>query len=316
MKTKEFPLKPSTIETVDMAMYDWLNNQMDLFTTTNKAWKKVPVVWIAGERSFQIKNDRDLRDENGTFILPVMTLNRISMKKDLNKKGIVWAALPEYNDFKGGTIEISKVIQQEKTSNFLAALNKRSTNRLDYPSEPYPENAILLEDGGYILSEEMDFLLSEDEEIAKKRYKDKGQLYYPTKNEKTVYQHISIPIPVYITMNYEIIIKTQFQQQMNELLQPFMTISGGVNRFYISQDGHKYEAFMSSDFNVENTTDNFEQNERIFSSKINIEVLSYLIGQDKNQIKPKIVIRESVVDVKISKERVIFGDIPKIKQTR
>lgn len=317
MTIKEFPLKPSTIETIDMAMYNWLNDTMNLFSVTNKAWRKVPVVWTGAERSFQIKNDRDLRDENGTFILPVITLERTAMTKDPSRKGVIWAALPEIKDIMGGTIEITKQIQQEKTTNFLAALNKRMANRPRYPSEDIPSTALLLENGEFLTSEDFDFLLSEDEEqIARKRDYNKGQLYSPNQKSRTVYRHITIPLPVYISTKYQIVIKTEFQQQMNELLQSLMTFTGGVNRFYANYEGHRFECFMDKEFSQKNTTSDLEFKERQFVTEIGIDVLGYLIGQDKNQNKPKISIRESIVEVKIPKERVIFGNISKIKQTK
>jgi len=43
---------------------------------------------------------------------------------------------------------------------------------------------------------------------------------------------------------------------------------------------------------------------------MSVKVLGYLIGDDKNQNPPKIVYRESFVDIKIGRERVIVGDIP------
>ena len=43
---------------------------------------------------------------------------------------------------------------------------------------------------------------------------------------------------------------------------------------------------------------------------INIEVLGYLIGAGENEDQPIIVKRENAVEFKLSKEKVIFGDIP------
>ena len=37
-------------------------------------------------------------------------------------------------------------------------------------------------------------------------------------------------------------------------------------------------------------------------------MLGYLVGADKNNEQPNIVIRENAVDVKIPRERTIFGD--------
>ena len=71
MSYKEFPLEPSTIENIDLAIYKWLDEQLNLFTNTNNGWKKTPVVWIVGERAFQAKENKELRDDQGTFILPV-----------------------------------------------------------------------------------------------------------------------------------------------------------------------------------------------------------------------------------------------------
>ena len=45
------PFKPSTIETIDFAVYDWVNEKLNAFATTNKGFKKVPVVWVAAELS-------------------------------------------------------------------------------------------------------------------------------------------------------------------------------------------------------------------------------------------------------------------------
>ena len=45
--------------------------------------------------------------------------------------------------------------------------------------------------------------------------------------------------------------------------------------------------------------------------KIDIKVLGYVMGEDKNSEQPKVVIRENAVEVKIPREKVVFGDIPR-----
>ena len=49
----DYIVPPSSLETIDAAVVDYVNKSMDLFSTTNKGWKKVPVLWVAPERSFQ-----------------------------------------------------------------------------------------------------------------------------------------------------------------------------------------------------------------------------------------------------------------------
>jgi hypothetical protein len=114
---KEIPFMPSTLETIDYAIYNWLNDELDLHTTTQDGFEKVPVIWAAAERAFQVKRDKDLRDQDGTLILPLITIERTSVVKDLSRKGTAWANIPPVNDEKGRSITIARRIKQDKTAN-------------------------------------------------------------------------------------------------------------------------------------------------------------------------------------------------------
>mgnify|MGYP003639819959 CR=1 FL=1 len=47
---KEISLMPSTIETIDEAMFVYLSETLNIHSTTNKGWKKVPTIWASAER--------------------------------------------------------------------------------------------------------------------------------------------------------------------------------------------------------------------------------------------------------------------------
>lgn len=265
----ELSYEPSTIENVDMAIYNWLNEKMDLFAQTNKGWNKVPVIWVSGERSWQVKNKLELRDKSNNFIFPVITLERTEIVKDSTKKGKYWGHVDQVNDEKGGSIAIHTVIKQDKTSNFANASAKRLT----------------------------------------------GQPNFKRENKKIVYETKFIPMPVYITMNYVVDIKTEYQQQMNQIIQPFLTFTGGINYFIIENEGHRYEAFVDSNFVQKNNVSELQENERLFNTQINIKVLSHLVGKGYNEERPKIAVRENIVEVKLPREYVIFDeDIDKLKK--
>jgi len=261
---KEIIILPSTLETIDYAMHNWLKDKMDIFSTTNKGWKKVPVMWVSAERAHHIKNNKGIRDEKGSIILPIISLERTSVQKDLSDKGSIFGAIPEVDDARGGTINITRRIQQDKTANFANADSFRKNK----------------------------------------------QNNFPRKNTKIVYQNISIPIPIFINVTYDIYVKAEYQQQLNEILTPFITRTGGVNHFLINHDGHQYESFIQQDFSFENNVSNMGEEERKYESLVQIRVLGYLIGDEKNQEQPKIVIRENAVQVRLGRERVIMGDIP------
>jgi hypothetical protein len=70
------------------------------------------------------------------------------------------------------------------------------------------------------------------------------QKFFPRVNSKIVVEFLSIPIPIYVNLDYKIIVKTEYQQQMNDLTQPFMTRTGQINSFVMKRNGHLYEAFI------------------------------------------------------------------------
>jgi hypothetical protein len=135
-----------------------------------------------------------------------------------------------------------------------------------------------------------------------------GQSNFPRKSEKIVYETMSIPIPVYIEIDYEVKIKTLYQQQMNEMQQPFMTKTLGLNYFLIKNEGHRYECFMDANFNNLHSNAELDGKERVFESSLGVKVLGYLVGGDKNDNQPKIVVRENAVGFRMPKESVVFGD--------
>jgi hypothetical protein len=260
--TSVVTFEPSTIETVDIAMFEWLNEQMDLHTTTNRGFKKVPVIWVSAERAYQSKKNKEMRDKEGALILPLISLERSGFAKDPTNKGVAWANIPPEGDVKGGSFEITKVINQGKTANFANADSKKQT----------------------------------------------GQINFPRKNEKIVYETITIPFPVSINANYVIKLRTEYQQQMNTLLQPFMTRTGNINYFKISNDGHIYEAFIDSDFTSDSNVEDMGEDARMYESQISIRVLAYLVGEGANQEKPTVVRRENAVEIKIPRERTMLDE--------
>ena len=135
-----------------------------------------------------------------------------------------------------------------------------------------------------------------------------GQKTFPYKNNQIVYETITIPMPVYIDVTYKITCRTEYQQQMNQVMQPFITKTGGVNYFVLDRDGHRFEGFMGDDFALESNVAEMGEDQRYYQTTFDIKVLAYLIGAGENQDTPKAVIRENAVDVKILRERVIFGD--------
>ena len=270
---EEIEVSTSTIEDVDFALRNWVDEQ-ELFCTTNKGWRKAPVKWVIGERSFQTKEDSQMRDSSGALILPMITIERTGLVKDLAKKGTVYGNVPPafVSSKLGDTITIARQVNQKKTANFANA-------------------------------------------HAKKKH---GQINFRTRkeNKQVVYQTVTIPIPVYVEATYKVTIRTEYQQQMNELLQPLITRTRGATKIKIKHEDHAYEAFVQGDFAQDNTASALEQNERNFKTTIEIKVLGTLIGDGPNDEQPKIVKRENAVEVRLPRERIVLGDDSDIEDSK
>ena len=135
-----------------------------------------------------------------------------------------------------------------------------------------------------------------------------GQQNYPTNNKKVVYEETYVPIPVWVTVNYSVTLRTEYQQQMNDLMTPFATKTGLINALFAEYDGHRYETFIDGNLTTSNNTSNLGEDERSFETKVDLKVLGYLLGDGTNEEAPKVTTRETIVEVKLIRERTIVGD--------
>jgi len=265
MESKATTFKPSTIETIDMAIFDLINDQFDLHTNTNSGFKKVPVLWVSPERAFNSK-EKDIRDSVGKLKLPLISLERSSIAKDPSFKGGFQANIfPDKTGARGYKKHqrlISRRISQKTTRKFASV---------------------------------------ESDKVS-------GQENYPTDNKKIVYEEVYAPIPVWVNASYTVRLKAEYQQQMNDLMTPFVSRTGNINVLLAEYDGHRYEVFIESDFAQTNNVANLGEEERSFETNITLKVLGYFLGEGLNEEAPATVVKETIVEVKIIRERSIVGD--------
>ena len=256
-KVKNPLLSESTIETIDIAFYKFIDETLNLSCTTNDGWKKVPVIWSFAERAYQIKNNKEVRDKYGALISPLISIERSTLNKDVAKKGSFQANLSPNNDRR----MVAAVLKQDKTAKHanIDSLKK---------------------------SKQINFITSKT-------------------NKKQVYQFYSIPVPVYVSVEYKVSIMTSFQQQMNEVIQPLITRTGAINYFVITHENHRFECFIDPDFSQANKGD-LDENERKYVTDIKIKVIGHLIGDGPNQERKQVEKEENFVEFKFPKENITF----------
>jgi hypothetical protein len=123
-----------------------------------------------------------------------------------------------------------------------------------------------------------------------------------------VVKTLSIPIPIYVNVDYKIVIKTEYQQQMNDLIAPFMTRTGQINAFIMRRNGHLYEGFIDQGFTHNNNIANLGEDTRLFTSEITIRVLGYLIGEGTNDDRNIVRVDENVIEYMFPQEGLVIED--------
>ena len=102
--------------------------------------------------------------------------------------------------------------------------------------------------------------------------------------------------------------RSEYQEQMNDILTPYIRVSNGHHRVIISHSNNRYEAFISGDYNISNNISNYTNAERKYETTLNMRVVGYLTGDTKNQKQPRVVRRENPVQVRFASERIILQD--------
>ena len=258
------PLIPSTFETIDTAVFKFVDENLNVHTDSSNGRKKVPVLWLGTERPFQIKNDKTLRDSVGRLKLPLITVTRTGVSREDAFRGSYQSYYPSDMSKEGGRVAITRIIKQDKTRNFANAdENKRSKG------DPTRRNREL-------------------------------------PNKKIVYETLLIPKPTYVTCMFEIHVRTEYQQQMNDIIPALIVDQKNVA--LISHDGYEYETFIQDDYSLGSNAGNLGSEERMFTAKVTFKVLGYLTGDGTNLTEPTIIREQNAVEVRISRERVIVGE--------
>lgn len=264
------PIRPSTLETIDFAIFNYIKENLNIHVDTNEGYKRVPVIFQTQERPVMVKKSPDLREAgfgaHDSLIYPLISIQRTSVNKDVSKRGKYYSPLPQNSDGSIGRIEIARVVNQTKTRDRANA------------------DSIRRSVGGT----------------------DANKKTFPRESERVVYDVYSIPAPIYLDIGYQISMRSEYIQQMNEMSTHFMVSGGSRNYFVLEHEGHRYEAFIQADFTQENNAASLGTDERMFTGNVTIQVLGYILDQEK--IESAIKITQSPAEIIIGRERAVLSD--------
>lgn len=255
------------IEDIDRAVKHYFEKKLNLRVTTNSdssSSQTVKVMFATGERWKLSKDNQNLRDKNGTLILPLLTIRTVNI------------------DRTPGPLSMAQEVPSLTLAKQIHAKNSISRN------------------------------LSYDRRV-------RG---FPEKKVPTIYEYTTIPFPDFCTILYEISVWTQYQTQMNSILENIFYNYDHADSFVMPLDYDGKEIRGNNKYVVgyrdgsvvptSNTID-FSEKERVIMYTYSIKVPCYLVldpetdvlsyGKDKGSRestgKPITYREQNVVDVKL-----------------
>jgi hypothetical protein len=219
---------------VDKAVYDFFDKRLSLSVDYGKGRKKASVILAAGERWKLTRDNKNLRDENGTLILPLVSIKRVNIDRTPGS-----SALAQEVPY----IQV-KANRHAKTSNMQNLVEQRRTNG------------------------------------------------FPQPKRNPVDEFLTIPFPDLCTIYYEIIIWTQFQTHMNEMLEKIFYNYDYADSFVlpVEYDGFKrkgnsyyFVGYRDGSVTPQSNVEEFSAEERIIRYSYNIKVPAYLMLDPKDE---------------------------------
>lgn len=263
--TSEFVIPPLGLEDIDAGLFSLFDKELQpsVGGTDSTDLKKVPVLFAGGEKWAMIKNNRPLRDKSGALILPLITISRTSFaqasSEDVTNRGI---------NQRTGEIVIRKKLDKSDRGyqNIINKIFLRHQNNLAVDSA----NA----DAGQLTTLRQLGELQEDPTV-----EDGGFLLSDRRNNIT--ETLVVPSPQFITVNYDVIVWTQYTHHMNQIMEHIVSsFLPQIQGWRLdTPKGYWFIARVAEEmFNYETNFEDMSQSERIIKSKFSVKVPAYIFA--------------------------------------
>ena len=261
-------IPPCGLEDVDVALFSIFDKELRFYVTNNEAikesnLKKVPVIFAAGEKWAMLKKGQPLRDKSGTLILPLITVMRTGVEQSV-ATDIVGRGINQQT----GVLKVRRKLDSsdrvyQNLINKIYLINQQ--NVAVNPADPHVMNQLLTT--REVGSQRNDLNIKN------------GAVMAPNISDN-VYETLTIPAPQFFSAKYEITFWTQYTQQMNQLMEVFMSsfLPQGQCFKLSTNKGYWFVAYVEESYTQENNFEDMSQQERLIKQKFTINVPAYLLA--------------------------------------
>jgi hypothetical protein len=215
-------------------VYDYFDKRLAPTIDVESGRSKVAIIFATGERWKLVRDNKGIRDENGTLILPLITIRRTNIDRTRGFGGLA-QEVP--------SITVNNIIH-EKTG--------------------FIQNLV----------------------------KARRGLGFVSPEKPVVREYLTIPFPDFSILYYEISIWTQYQTQMNEILEKIFYNYDHSDSFVmpVEYDGNKrkgnsyyFVGFREGNVVPQTNVEEFTNKERILKYSYSIKTPVYLMLDPKDE---------------------------------
>jgi len=271
----DFTIPSCTVEDVDRAIFSLFDKDLDLFYKHEGSIVRVPIVFATGERFAILSRNKPLRDANDTLILPLISIARGAVSKEMAKGTSTNQTAP---------VVIKRRISKEDPI-YQRIINKEDLQNQD--DRAHSSHQI----GNRGMGTEPGMLSSRRGAVRENSAYRTGRLLEKSGNNN-IYEIFELPCVKYYTATYDITIWAQYTQQMNDLLMSIINSSHTNSKitFRIESDkGYYFVAYLDGDFSADNNFTDFTDSERIVKYSFSMSVPAYILNPDyegsRNEIR-------------------------------
>jgi len=265
---EDFNLQSCTIEDVDRAVFNLLNNSLPFTYKHKEGTKRAPVIFATGERFAVLRRKKPLRDKSGALILPLVSV----MRKSITQSPTMGAATNQ---------NVEHTIKKRLSSQ--DPIYQRLVNKmqLDNSDNLASDSALVKSDGEGLVTGSADGRIATRRKAASTSLDIRNGKITSPNFGNNIFEIITMRPPKYFTASYEVTFWAQYTMQMNDMLMAMMSLyqSYGQRTFKLETDkGYWFVGYVGDDLSSGDNFSDSTDNERLIRYSFDITVPAYLVG--------------------------------------
>jgi len=280
---------------IDEAVFDFVNDKLNLHAEFQGELKKVKVIFAIGERWAVVRDN--LRDEKGTLILPAISIRRISESRAHEES--LPASSPALNSIVYKVKRSPKNVHYQNLKNDIGLRNQTNVGVNIGTNSDAPAGKT-------------------SRRIAAKAFS--GTVFrgrkLAAKEQPEILDIFSVPFPDFFKFEYEITLWTQYISVMNSLKQKLANNfeSFSIDTYKIdTKKGYWFVAYIDPSVENQENFDDLSDTERIIKQTIKLSIPAYSIQAQPGDTN---LIRKFTSTPEISFSVISLDTLPDVAELR